>query len=131
MRRTPATVLIVVLSWAVFWMKDEPFAREEMRRRQRIAVAGNERIEIASAEDTVLQKILWYRLGGGRSDRSGPPAARSRSTAPRAPGAVFARRGRGPRRAGPPARPGGAHRAARAPSPHRPPADPESGPGYE
>ncbi len=53
----------------VFVMKDEPFAREEMRRRQRISIAGEERIEIASAEDTVLQKILWYRLGGGQSDR--------------------------------------------------------------
>ena len=53
----------------VFVMKDEPFAREEMRRRQRVVLGGDEGIDVATAEDTVLRKILWYRLGGGLSDR--------------------------------------------------------------
>lgn len=52
----------------IFMLNDDPYSREEMRRRQRIEVEG-EPLEIASAEDTVLQKIVWYRRGGEISDR--------------------------------------------------------------
>lgn len=55
----------------IFVLKNDPLAREEMRRRQRVVVdkeSGRE-IDIASPEDTVLQKIAWYRLGGGTSER--------------------------------------------------------------
>lgn len=53
----------------VFVLKDDPLAREEMRRRQRIVVSDGERIELASPEDTVLQKLAWFRKGGGVSSR--------------------------------------------------------------
>lgn len=53
----------------VFVMKDEPFAREAMRRRQRVDIGEGEEVDIASAEDTVLQKIAWFRQGGERSER--------------------------------------------------------------
>ena len=52
----------------VFVLRDDPLEREEMRRRERV-VAGGERLEIASAEDTVLQKLAWYRRGGETSSR--------------------------------------------------------------
>lgn len=54
----------------VFVLKDDPLAREEMRRRQRVKVGSDEEeIDVASPEDTILQKLHWYRLGGGVSDR--------------------------------------------------------------
>lgn len=53
----------------VFVMKDDPLAREEMRRRQRVVVGEDDELELASAEDTVLQKLVWYRIGGETSDR--------------------------------------------------------------
>ena len=47
-----------------------PLDREELARRQRIELpeSGDE-LEVASAEDTVLQKLHWFRLGRGVSDR--------------------------------------------------------------
>jgi len=47
-----------------------PLDREELARRQRIELpeSGDE-VEVASAEDTVLQKLHWFRLGRGLSDR--------------------------------------------------------------
>ena len=55
----------------IFVLKNDPLAREEMRRRQRVVVdkESGRAIDIASPEDTVLQKIAWYRLGGGTSER--------------------------------------------------------------
>jgi hypothetical protein len=55
----------------VFVVDHSPMSVEEMARRQTYAVAaGSARcLAIASAEDIVLQKLKWYRLGGGVSDR--------------------------------------------------------------
>ncbi len=55
----------------VFVLKNDPLAREEMRRRQRVVVdeESARAIDVASPEDTVLQKIAWYRLGGSASQR--------------------------------------------------------------
>jgi len=55
----------------IFVLKNDPLAREEMRRRRRVVVdeESGRAIAVASAEDTVLQKIAWYRLGGGASQR--------------------------------------------------------------
>ena len=55
----------------VFVPKDDPLAREQMRRRQRVVVdaESGRAIDVAAPEDTVLQKIAWYRLGGGGSQR--------------------------------------------------------------
>lgn len=55
----------------IFVLKQEPLAREEMRRRQRIVLdeeTGAE-IEIASPEDTILQKLAWYEKANRTSDR--------------------------------------------------------------
>jgi hypothetical protein len=54
----------------VFVLGDEPQDREEMARRTRIELPdGGGELEVASAEDTILQKLHWYRLGRGVSDR--------------------------------------------------------------
>jgi len=47
-----------------------PLDREELARRQRIELpeSGDE-VEVASAEDTVLQKLHWFQIGRGVSDR--------------------------------------------------------------
>jgi len=53
----------------VFCVGDEPHARLELQRRQRFTVAADRVLEVASAEDTVLHKLIWYRKGGEVSDR--------------------------------------------------------------
>lgn len=54
----------------VFVMKRQPFALQQMARRSRME-AGEDvaPIFVATAEDTVLSKLAWYRLGGEVSDR--------------------------------------------------------------
>ena len=52
----------------IYCAKDEPLAREELARRIYIDVGGQQ-MPCASAEDIILQKLLWFREGGGVSDR--------------------------------------------------------------
>jgi hypothetical protein len=53
----------------VAWRSD--FARSQFARRQRTSVNPTQPLELllASAEDTVLAKLDWYRKGGEVSDR--------------------------------------------------------------
>ncbi len=69
-RRTSFNVIHLGTMFKIdlFVLKDEPLAREEMRRRQRLDLPSGT-LEIASPEDTILQKLLWYRLGSGVSER--------------------------------------------------------------
>lgn len=53
----------------LFVLKDDAASQLEMSRRQRFELAGDRPLEVASAEDTVLQKLRWYQLGRGVSDR--------------------------------------------------------------
>lgn len=54
----------------VFVLGDDPMSREEMARRERVDLPGGGGVlAVASPEDTVLQKLRWYRLGHGISDR--------------------------------------------------------------
>ena len=53
----------------VFVLADTEPARLEMSRRERHEVAEGRSLYVASAEDVVLQKLRWYRLGGEISDR--------------------------------------------------------------
>lgn len=55
----------------VFVLKEDPLSQEEMSRRQRVVLdeEAATTIEIATAEDTVLQKLIWFRAGGGVSGR--------------------------------------------------------------
>jgi hypothetical protein len=54
----------------IFVSTATPWAVEQMRTRVRRELPGSAGpIWIASAASTVLQKLLWYQLGGGVSDR--------------------------------------------------------------
>jgi hypothetical protein len=55
----------------LFVFPETPLARQEMARRQNLPVPGEPEahLQIASPEDTILQKLLWYRKGGGVSER--------------------------------------------------------------
>lgn len=54
----------------LFIMGATPIEAEQMRRRQRIVVeAPAAEIYVYTAEDILLQKLRWFRLGGEVSDR--------------------------------------------------------------
>ncbi len=55
----------------VFVVKQRPFDRVQMERRQRVAISQEpERFAyIATAEDNILAKLEWYRLGNEASER--------------------------------------------------------------
>ncbi len=47
----------------------DAFSREQFARRQSIEIAPGTWLPFASPEDVVLQKLRWFRLGGGVSER--------------------------------------------------------------
>ena len=56
----------------VFVAKDDPWTREEMlraRKEEMDTPEGKISLPFASAEDTILHKLVWYRLGNHISDR--------------------------------------------------------------
>lgn len=55
----------------IFIPKTRPFDQQQLNRRisERIAVGSDESIWVLSAEDIVLAKLDWFRLGGGVSER--------------------------------------------------------------
>lgn len=56
----------------VFLPRNDVWSHEEMirARTESIPVAGTSKtIRFSSAEDTILHKLLWYRLGGETSDK--------------------------------------------------------------
>jgi hypothetical protein len=57
----------------VFVSKRDPWTNEELARASIIELpvgdGARARVRFVSAEDTVLHKLVWYRLGGGTSDR--------------------------------------------------------------
>jgi len=55
----------------VFVRWRDPFAQSQFSRRQRKSVGHAPALDLffASAEDTVLAKLEWYKKGGGVSDR--------------------------------------------------------------
>jgi len=57
----------------IFPVGEDPFARSQLARRRytTTTITGLENIEfpVASAEDTILAKLAWFRKGGEVSDR--------------------------------------------------------------
>ena len=55
----------------VFCLGDSAFDRSELERAQPTRIYGDDpvTIRVKSAEDTVLRKLQWYRMGGETSDR--------------------------------------------------------------
>ena len=52
----------------IFIPGSEAIDREEMRRR-RLQTIADTQLVVATPEDIVLQKLIWYRKGGEVSDR--------------------------------------------------------------
>ncbi|RPJ62317.1 MAG: hypothetical protein EHM23_03615 [Acidobacteria bacterium] len=63
--------LQTMLKVDIFLLKDDPASQREMRRREAYRVSDEppQDLFVASAEDTILRKLLWFRLGGSISDR--------------------------------------------------------------
>jgi hypothetical protein len=55
----------------IFIPKDRPFDRQQLARREQqiIGTEPDQTAYIASAEDIILAKLEWYRLGGEVSER--------------------------------------------------------------
>ena len=55
----------------LFVLGEQLFERQEIERGQSVLLGGEPEIvvRVASTEDVVLHKLLWYREGGGVSDR--------------------------------------------------------------
>ena len=53
----------------LFVLRDAPFDASEFSRRRPVEVREGRTLFVKSAEDTVLRKLLWYRSGGGVSER--------------------------------------------------------------
>jgi hypothetical protein len=93
-RSCNAFYLPVVMKVDLFGVGSTQFDEAEFSRRRRVVVRGTESLVIKSPEDTVLGKVLWYREGGGVSERqwrdvvevlrvSGPQMAPTTSTSGR------------------------------------------------
>lgn len=54
----------------IFILKDDPYAKEELSRsRSEIMPETDQMMQIATPEDVILTKLLWYQDGGGVSER--------------------------------------------------------------
>ena len=57
----------------IFPPGDDPYAQAQVERlvRKPVSITGEEpfQVPVASAEDTILNKLAWYRAGGGVSER--------------------------------------------------------------
>jgi hypothetical protein len=55
----------------IFVLKSDAPSQEEMARRERFQISDSPSpaLYLASAEDVVLHKLYWYKLGAGISDR--------------------------------------------------------------
>ena len=55
----------------IFILKDDPVSNSEMKRRKKYTVTDDDEgsLYIASAEDIILQKLYWYKIGDKVSER--------------------------------------------------------------
>jgi hypothetical protein len=68
----------------VFCLGNSPFDRSEFERAEPVQLFGEPvRIRVKTAEDIVLRKLQWYRLGGEISDRQWSDVVGCLETRPR------------------------------------------------
>ena len=53
----------------VYMTGEDPFGRAQFERRQTVELRPGLELAFATAEDVVLQKLRWFRLGGEVSER--------------------------------------------------------------
>jgi hypothetical protein len=58
-----------VMKVALFGRGSSDYDEAEFARRRPVSVGSGETLIVKSSEDTVVKKLLWYRQGGGVSDR--------------------------------------------------------------
>jgi hypothetical protein len=70
-RRSTFNVLHLATMFKVFVMGDDDLLAAELSRKLRVRVVDSppSELNIATAEDMVLQKLIWFRDGGSVSDR--------------------------------------------------------------
>ena len=61
-----------ILKVDVFVVCDVAFAREELDRANEVTTVTGQRLWVVSAEDIVVEKLRWWRRGGGISDPQWP-----------------------------------------------------------
>jgi hypothetical protein len=72
MRRESCNIFFLPLFTKIdlFVARSGAYDRAELDRGRRVVVAeGGASLVVKSAEDTVLRKLSWFRMGGGASDR--------------------------------------------------------------
>jgi hypothetical protein len=68
-RSYPIYFLPLALKIDLFVRGTAPFDRSEFVRRVRVSVGERGSLFVASLEDSLLRKLVWFRLGGEVSDR--------------------------------------------------------------
>ena len=55
----------------IFILNKDEASREEMERRKQYQISDvpHQTLYLASAEDIILHKLYWFKMGGGVSDR--------------------------------------------------------------
>ncbi|HSK78107.1 MAG TPA: hypothetical protein VLQ45_16765 [Thermoanaerobaculia bacterium] len=53
----------------IFVLRDHPLSHLEMSRRRQLSLTGEAVLYVASPEDTLLQKLRWFEMEGGVSER--------------------------------------------------------------
>jgi hypothetical protein len=53
----------------IFVLKHRPFDEAQFERRERHAISLDPQTYVVTAEDNVLAKLEWYRMGGQTSER--------------------------------------------------------------
>ena len=53
----------------IFVAGDTPLDEQQLRRRRAVEIAPGRTLHVHPPEDILLQKLRWYRKGGGISDR--------------------------------------------------------------
>jgi hypothetical protein len=55
----------------IFILKNNPHCQQDMQRKQRLMITANPEqfLYFPTAEDIIIQKLVWYRLGFSQSDR--------------------------------------------------------------
>jgi hypothetical protein len=69
--RTSANLIhqATMLKVDLFVAGGTPLDAQQLARRQRVVLEGGREIYVHPPEDILLQKLRWYRLSGGSSDR--------------------------------------------------------------
>ncbi len=52
-----------------FIVEAEEFALDQLQRRQRLAITGGLSLYFYTAEDLIVRKLLWFRIGGETSEK--------------------------------------------------------------